>query len=354
VVSRWRLGHRPELDGLRGVAILLVLTCHEVGAARSVGRLTAIGAAGVTLFFTLSGFLITALLLEERADRGRIDLRRFYVRRARRLLPALVLVLIVFDGMAVIAGESPSIVLPILLYFANWASLAGADLGLLSQTWTLSVEEQFYLIWPVVLIVSLRWRRGPLVVSIAGAAVSLLLRFTIHDGRRIFYGSDTQAFGLLVGAALAVLALEGLRERKLPGWATAALVLSLFALTPVRDAFVGFWVVPVVVPIAGAALIWSGTGPVLTNAPLRYLGRRSYAIYLWHFPLIVLFRDAVGASALNGLMMISLSIAFAELSWRVVERPFLRRRSDPAASPDDPQNAVPWGSHTPLEQTRSW
>jgi peptidoglycan/LPS O-acetylase OafA/YrhL len=216
------------------------------------------------------------------------------------------------------------------------------------------VEEQFYLIWPVVLIVSLRWRRGPLFVSVAGAMVSLFLRFTIHDGRRIFFGSDTQAFGLLVGAALAVLALEGLRERRLPGWATAALVLSLFALTPVRNAFVGFWVVPVVVPIVGAALIWSGTGPVLTNAPLRYLGRRSYAIYLWHFPLIVLFRDAVGASALNGLLMIGLSIAFAELSWRVVERPFVRRRSDATASPGGPQSAVTWGSPIPLEQTRSW
>ena len=342
--SRWRLGHRPELDGLRGVAILLVLTCHEVGAARSVGGLTAIGAAGVTLFFTLSGFLITALLLEERADRGRIDLLRFYERRARRLLPALVLVLIVFDGMAVLAGESPSIVIPVLLYFANWASLAGADLGLLSQTWTLSVEEQFYLLWPLVLIVSMRWRRGPLVVIVAGATVSLFLRFTIHDGRRIFFGSDTQAFGLLVGALLAVLALQGLRERKLPGWATVALVLSLFALTPVRNAFVGFWVVPVAVPIVGAVLIWSGTGRVLTSAPLCYLGRRSYAIYLWHFPLIVLFRDAVGASALNGLLMISLSIAFAELSWRVVERPFVRRRPDPAPSRSLASSVVVEGS----------
>jgi peptidoglycan/LPS O-acetylase OafA/YrhL len=340
VVSRWRLGHRPELDGLRGVAILLVLTCHEVGAARGVGHLTAIGAAGVTLFFTLSGFLITALLLEERADRGRIDLGRFYERRARRLLPALALVLIVFDGMAVLAGESPSIAIPVLLYFGNWATLTGHDLGLLSQTWTLSVEEQFYLVWPLVLVVSMRWRRGPLVVCVAGATVSLLLRFTIHDGRRIFYGSDTQAFGLLVGATLAVLAVQGLRERKLPGWITVALVLSLFAFTPVRNAFVGFWVVPVVVPIVAAVLIWSGTGRLLTSAPLGYLGRRSYAIYLWHFPLIVLFRDAVGASALNGLLMIGLAIAFAELSWRVVERPFLKRTPRAAASRAIPSSPV--------------
>ncbi len=316
-----------------------MLTCHEMGAARGVAHLTAIGAAGVTLFFTLSGFLITALLLEERADRGRIDLVRFYERRARRLLPALALVLIVFDGMAVLAGESPSIVIPVLLYFGNWATLTGHDLGLLSQTWTLSVEEQFYLVWPLVLVVSMRWRRGPLVVCVAGATVSLLLRFTIHDGPRIFYGSDTQAFGLLVGAVLAVLALQGLRAWKLPGWATAALVLSLFALTPVRDAFIGYWVVPVVVPIVAAVLIWSGTGRLLTCAPLGYLGRRSYAIYLWHFPLIVLFRDAVGASALNGLLMIGLSVAFAELSWRVVERPFLKRR--PHDAPGRPVSSSP-------------
>ena len=343
MVSRWRLGHRPELDGLRGVAILLVLTCHEAGAARGVGHLTAIGAAGVTLFFTLSGFLITALLLEERADRGRIDLARFYERRARRLLPALALALIVFDGMGVLAGESPTIAIPVLLYFANWAAFNGHDLGLLSQTWTLSVEEQFYLVWPLVLVVSMRWRRGPLVVCLAGATVSLLLRFTIHDGPRIFYGSDTEAFGLLVGAALAMLAMRGLRERKLPGWATLALVLSLFALTPVRSAFIGFWVVPVVVPIVAAVLIWSGTGRLLTCTPLCYLGRRSYAIYLWHFPLIVLFRDAVGATALNGLLMIGLSIAFAELSWRVVERPFLKRPPRAASRPL-PSSAVVEGT----------
>ncbi|HEY2878554.1 acyltransferase [Nocardioides sp.] len=210
----FRLGRRPELDGLRGVAIILVLTSHVV-AYETGARLDALGAAGVEVFFALSGFLITALLLEERAE-GRVRLSRFYERRARRLLPALALILGALLALrAVMATNITPTIQPTLFYYANWSMISGRDLGSLDPTWSLAVEEQFYLVWPLVLLLALRWRRGPVVVASVVIIASTALRFALADPVRVHAGSDTQAGPLVIGALLAILA-PCLRPLRLP------------------------------------------------------------------------------------------------------------------------------------------
>jgi peptidoglycan/LPS O-acetylase OafA/YrhL len=323
---RWRLGRRPALDGLRGIAILLVLTCHFGMALGYVKQST--GAAGVELFFVLSGFLITSLLIEEQARTGRVSLRSFYLRRARRLLPALLVMVAVVYVLARLVGSSFA-VLPTLFYVANF--YPASDLGLLAHTWSLSVEEQFYLTWPLMFVAASRWRRGPLAVAGVCAALSLLLRFLLlGDTKQVYYGTGTEAFGLLVGVLLAILAHEGLPALKAPRWLLVGLTLPAFGLAVVGGRYLSDVVVPTVIPILAAPLIWAACSrPVFTWAPLRYLGRRSYALYLWHFPLLVIIKALVGwpITPVVAAVALGLSLLVTEASWRLVEQPFMRPSS---------------------------
>ena len=156
--------HRPELDGLRGIAILAVLAAHTGVPGFADGG----GGAGVTLFFVLSGYLITSLLLAERDKNGRVDLRAFYVRRALRLLPALAAVLVVVVVL-LLAGLAPAaavadtnyaiVIAGVVAYVANWVAVAGQSIGMLGHTWSLAVEEQFYIVWPAMLLAGRRFGR---------------------------------------------------------------------------------------------------------------------------------------------------------------------------------------------------
>jgi peptidoglycan/LPS O-acetylase OafA/YrhL len=334
VTTAWRLERRPGLDGLRGIAILLVLSCHlfsvETGAN---DRWHAVGSAGVELFFALSGFLITCLLLEERASTGGISLVRFYDRRARRLLPALAVVVVfaLAVGASIGVDLAPS-VLPVLLYVANWAQASGANLGALDTTWSLAIEEQFYLVWPLVLIGVSRWRRGPLLLASGGIVVSLGLRWAISDGSRVYYGSDTQAGPILVGVVLACLATSGLQPWRVRPIVPFVLAVGCAAFVFTDAPWVGDRLVPTVVPCLGAAAIWmaccSAGGP-LEWGWLRWVGRRSYALYLWHMPMLLLVW-LIHPSVLEGLGGLMVTFALAEMSWRLVERPMLRRASVPS------------------------
>ena len=335
----WRLGRRPGLDGLRGCAILLVLACHLFGAARGNDRYFTLGSTGVTLFFTLSGFLITSLLLEmELTWQG---LRHFYVRRARRLLPALMSLVVVLGFLELALHQRFFAVVPTLFYFANWAQLSGWDQGLMRHGWSLAVEEQFYLVWPPLLLLSRRWVPGPLALAVGGCILSMSLRFTLAgDGWRIYYGSDTQAASLLVGAVLAVLAQRGLPQLRLPWWTP----LTLAALALSHDMWVGWLLVPTIVPFAAAAMIWSAcadAGSLLGSSVLGYIGRRSYALYLWHYPITLIIRQIVGPSLTWGLVSVGMSFVFAEVSWRMLESPLLRRgRTASSASTDRAADGV--------------
>jgi peptidoglycan/LPS O-acetylase OafA/YrhL len=326
------------LDGLRGIAILLVLTNHF-----GIPGLTAGGPAGVAVFFTLSGFLITSMLLEERASDGRISLGDFYRRRALRLFPALAVVVLVVLGFgAVGVGGGVHDALPVAAYVANWARVTGADLGLLNVSWSLAVEEQFYVAWPLILIGLLHaGRRRVLVwVTVGGIAYSLVARFALWDSgageHRVYFGSDTQASGLLIGCLLAI-ALRDRQVRPEPLPLVAATGTALVLASGFARGGLQMWVtVPAVVPFFTAAVIYGvvaaerSGGAWLEHPALVLVGRRSYGLYLWH-PFAALILVGVLDQYLPRALGVTAALAAAWLltlaSWRYVEEPLLRKRS---------------------------
>jgi peptidoglycan/LPS O-acetylase OafA/YrhL len=321
-----------RLDGIRGVAVLLVLLYHA-------GWLPG-GWLGVDVFFVLSGYLITRLLLREHETTGRIERARFYVRRVRRLLPALAVLLAVWllaagTGLVQVErlGDHPAqggfglALVPVVGAFAllyNW--LLALDLPTpvgMGHLWTLSVEEQFYLVWPT-LILFFAARRAVL-HRVLVVALSLSVFFTLVgslEGRRdfVYFSSLTAGFGLLVGALLAV------RPRTARhGWAPAVAIAVCAALVP--DTAHGL--LPLVVVMTSVATGWliSSPGAWLELSWLRYCGRRSYAMYLWSSPL---------AHFTGAWTTLVSSLVLAELSWQLVERRFLQsKRSVEPRAPDD-------------------
>ncbi len=338
----WRLGRRPALDGLRGVAVLMVVLCHLLNMYTD-NDATPMGAAGVMVFFSLSGFLITALLLEEHTRDGRVSLAGFYLRRARRLLPALVVFLAVVGSLF---GVSPAAFGSVMFYVANWASLMGVELGGVDRTWSLAVEEQFYLVWPVALLVSLRWRRGLLWLCAVGIVGSCALRLVLWDGGagavRIYRGSDTEAFALLVGCLLAVMLHRGYLRPARGSWPAtvslgAVLALAMMSATDWNSSIL----VPLVVPLGAVVAIWGVRGDApsrwLESVWLRYVGRRSYALYLWHSFAMLMAIAMFGRSWVAVVVGLALSMLIAEWSWRLVEAPFLRLKARGLRVPaDDP------------------
>ncbi|HEY5012857.1 MAG TPA: acyltransferase, partial [Acidimicrobiia bacterium] len=347
-----RLRYEPALDGLRGFAVLAVMGYHaRVGWLRG-------GFVGVDVFFVLSGYLITALLLAEHAQTGRIDTPAFWGRRARRLLPALLLLLLGVAGyVAFIAysGDRGAIradAVASLLYVQNW-HLAWSGTSYfaafkapspLRHLWSLAIEEQFYVVWPVALLVLLRVARGRrwvLAASIAvGAAASALLMAALyrtgHDPSRVYYGTDTRAQELLVGASLAVVlsraaGLPAVVGRLLRWAGLPAAVAVVWVVTRAADSSTwlyrgGFLAVAVATAVVVATIV---TGPAhelpraLGVAPLRATGRISYGLYLWHWPVyLVLDPDRTGLHD-AGLLALRLAVTFAIaiLSFVLVERP---------------------------------
>lgn len=333
-----RLGYRPALDGLRGVAILLVVAQHALvpGFARS-------GSVGVTLFFVLSGFLITTLLLEEQDWHGRISIGAFYVRRARRLLPALAAFLVVMATLSVPAVAIASAA----LYAANWVQVAGYAIDPLSHTWSLAVEEQFYLVWPVLFVavgLSRRW-------LLAGIAVAIGLRIgawmLTGDRELTFFATATRADAILAGSLLAVT-VRARAWQPGPRLVTAA-VAALAVASVVPDyGFLAFVGLPAATAgsVVLVGLAASSTPRVLAWPSLVYIGAISYGLYLWHGPLLYWARPT-GSAAMIGLGVVA-AVAIAALSHRYVERPFLRRK----ATADNPGESDRPGATSRRERGR--
>jgi peptidoglycan/LPS O-acetylase OafA/YrhL len=349
------LGYLPALDGLRAVAVAAVLLYHADLGWFSGGFL------GVDVFFVLSGYLITCVLLDSRRTTGRIRLRKFWGRRARRLLPALLVMLAVVCvyTVVVLPGEAARLrddVVSALAYVMNWhLTFQGQSYfesfgraPLLQHLWSLSVEEQFYLVWPMLLTAGLAvWRGKPerLAIAILGlAGVSTLLMAVLYrpggDPSRVYYATDTHASGLLIGAALAVVwppwrirgktgaaapfALEtaGLVGLAVLGW--CFLNVSEFDTGLYRGGYLAVALVTglvVAVVVHPAARLTSG---VLALRPLRWIGQRSYGIYLWHWPVYLLTRPGLDVP-LTGIpllaLRLSITVGLAAASFRYVEEP---------------------------------
>jgi len=307
-----RLNYRPGLDGLRALAVAGVFVYHS-----RIDWLPG-GFLGVDLFFVLSGFLITSLLLTEWRTENRVDLRRFWLRRAKRLLPALVVVVLAALILSAIfargdLSRTRGDAFSSLFYYTNWHEIIAnhsyfARMGnpsLLQHLWSLAVEEQFYLIWPLLLVpglVLLGRKRLPMLV-IAGIAASAALMWILYnpngDPSRVYFGTDTRAFLLLMGILLALVWPWIMRMRQavplLEFFGIAALVGSVLLFRQMQDFNPTLYrggdlaaAFCFAVLVAAVAHPKTGIGEALGIAPLRWVGERSYGIYLWHWPIIVL------------------------------------------------------------------
>jgi peptidoglycan/LPS O-acetylase OafA/YrhL len=366
------LPHYPGLDGLRGIAVIAVVLFHG-GVVWASG-----GFLGVEVFFVLSGFLITSLLVRERQEQGRIRLRAFWARRARRLLPALFVLVIVIGIYYAVAGPSAAVPgfwgdgLSALFYFSNWHQIAvgtsyfasSGPVSPFQHTWSLSIEEQFYVLWPLIVFgvfgfVVARGRSrslvGPLrlllAVTLAGllaAAIEMGVLFNGGHGLdRVYYGTDTRATGLLAGAALALwLAIRRQEESGvLPSGrrtvalsrASGVLLGAVLLVMYLADGPSG-WLYPygfLLLDAATACLIaavvlrpgtWANR--VLRLPPLQAIGQISYGVYLWHFPLFLwLTTSSTGLSGAHLLMFrVGVTFLVSAASYVFVEQPIRRRR----------------------------
>jgi peptidoglycan/LPS O-acetylase OafA/YrhL len=347
-------GYYPALDGLRAVAVSVVLAGHlrpswEVNPAE-----------GVYIFFVLSGFLITGILMQEQRARGEVSFANFYARRALRLLPALIVCLMVSSILVVTLHpehlHATKIGVPAsLFYYSNWVRAFSSDvqiLGPFGHTWSLSVEEQFYLLWPIPLIWAYR-RSARLALALAlglalGSLVCRTLMYDLHAAdTHIYNGLETNIEFLRAGCAVAIL------QPRAPEKTTGYIILGLvaaFALAAQIHPLTRGWLNAVVIPelrltvttLGAAMLIYvlaAGVripilSPILEFGPVRWIGRISYGIYLYHVlvffllpPLPEAVQRVLAVVHARNLSRIGTVLAVAALSYYAIERPFLRMKS---------------------------
>lgn len=358
------MGYQPGLDGLRAISVIAVI-CYHAGFGWMRG-----GFFGVEVFFVVSGFLITSLLIDERERSGRIALRQFWYRRARRLLPALVAVLVTVATWAAVFGSDEQVSqmrrdLPwSIFYVANWGQILGdvpyfaaGDPPLLRHLWSLAVEEQWYLIWPFafVLLASRRLTPTQCAGRLAGIAVAIMaFTFWLHTGGSpllggppgIVEGSDrtnfmylstfTRSTGLLLGAAAAFVwrpwrtpvAAHHVPGRRLDtacGVAIGMLVCT-FGVAAITEGYVYQWLLPLVSVLSLVAVLTvvhpaaHGARAVFSTTPLVEIGRRSYGLYLWHWPIFVIVGATDGSVGRFAVGLV-VTVVASELCYQFVETP---------------------------------
>lgn len=348
-------GFRLDIQGIRGLALVLVL-CFHADLPFAEG-----GYVGLDMFYVLSGFLITGLIVTEIERRGTLSIRNFYARRAKRLLPLATLVLaFILIGSALLFSNVKQVavtgdVVAAALYFANWRfishdvdyfALQNGDTSPVQHFWSLSVEEQFYLLWPVLLlsVCAFAVRRGwrprtaalAVVLPLALGSLAYSVLYTPGEPVSAYFSTLTRAWQLAAGGVLVLLLPPGIRLAKgisavLAAGGLAAIVAATFLLQE-SDPYPGWrGLIPV---LATLAIIVAGTSTVrsmpirlLSTAPLQYLGKISYAWYLWHWPFIVFALEIWGPLSPRRLVLVTLvSWVPAELSHRLIEEPFRRSK----------------------------
>jgi len=329
----------PGLDGLRALSVLVVVAFHS-------GVIDG-GWIGVDVFFGISGFLITGLMVTENQRNGRVALGAFWMRRIRRLVPALIVLL----GLVAVLVQFNQVEVTVrniwgaLTYSTNWVHIFGgtsywdhfATPDPLRHLWSLAIEEQFYVVWPIVAWYVLK-RRSPSTlgkVALVGAGISAVFQMIgIHTGLsvdRVYQGTDTRAVAFLIGAAIAT---RGWPPRKfaLPSWLLPA--FSLVVLVPAAIWLPGdrSWVFSgplIVISLAGiAAVVYSTTqtNRLLSSPALRLVGRWSYGIYLFHWPLVISHKFDDLNCVVRFLVVTAISIVLSGLSYRFIESPIRHRR----------------------------
>jgi len=341
---------RPDVEGLRAIAVALVVLYHASLPGVSAGYV------GVDVFFVVSGFVITGLLLRERIATGRISLLNFYARRVRRILPAATLVTVVtvlatYQLLGAYAGPLAAddarwtLLFSANIHFANLAtSYFAADQppSPLQHMWSLGVEEQFYLVWPILIgLIALRARRARAVLLCAAVALVVIIAasyaYSIHETPRdpslAFFSPFTRAFELGLGALVAV---AGPALRRLPPglspWLGLAGIIGVVGSGVLIEEGTEWPGALVLVPTAATAMVIAAGGirdatlvaRSLGSAPLRWLGSRSYSLYLWHWPVLTIAAQRAGKPELalsQTLPLVGAAIVLAELSYRFVENP---------------------------------
>ncbi|HUG86850.1 MAG TPA: acyltransferase family protein, partial [Euzebya sp.] len=351
------LPYLPALDGLRAIGVLAVIAYHADEGWLQGGYL------GVEVFFTISGYLITALLITEYERTGAVDLRRFWERRARRLLPALgvllagVSVLALFtarDALGDLTGQATAA----LAYVMNWSLILTEQSyfesfgrpPLLQHLWSLAIEEQFYLLFPVLFVAARRLlgRRAMLPLVVLGIAASTTAMWTAYDPTadpsRLYYGTDTRAAGILVGVALAMLwrpwsgvGSTSLRTAAIPdvlGTVGLVVLLGQFLVLGAYEPRLyqgGFLLVAVATAAVVGAIVTPGSflAMPLSWRGLRWVGTRSYSLYLWHWPLFMVMRpgvDTVVGDPWLTMVRLGATAVLAEISYTYIEQPIREGR----------------------------
>ncbi|MBY0497059.1 MAG: acyltransferase family protein [Cyanobacteria bacterium] len=345
----------PALDGIRAIAVGAVLLYHAELAAFQGGFL------GVDVFFALSGFLITRLLVQECRSSGAISLHQFYLRRARRLLPALLAVIVLVVVVTAIliqdaAHKTREDAVAALVYLSNWWFIVSDQSyfetwgrpPLLQHLWSLAIEEQFYVIWPIVVVALLRLASASALISVALAGSFLssawMAWLTFHrydaeaDASRAYFGTDTHSMGLLLGAALGAaghqvtIPFATKLTRWMPHISAAALMTLIASFSIIGEDsrvlyFGGFFGVS----LATVVLIYTTThhanptSVLLSNDACRWVGDRSYGLYLWHWPIFAITRPGVDipvTGLANVALRLALTAGVAQASYVVLETPF--------------------------------
>jgi peptidoglycan/LPS O-acetylase OafA/YrhL len=368
-------GYVPALDGLRGVAISAVMIYHAKASFLQGGFL------GVDIFFVLSGFLITSILVREFNNQQRIDLRNFYFRRVLRLAPALVFFLAIFASISMLILDRDKAQYNLidtfiaLFYFTNWAWAFNIHVRpphFLAHTWSLSIEEQFYILWPMLLIALLRFTRSRkhvvFVITLLGFSSWLMRIYLAVSGSsvsRLYNGLDTRADDLLVGCLLGVILSSNLinayywhlleKVLKFLAPLCAISLVSFCIFTPsyqnMHMYYWGFFVVAMITAIIILDIFVSSKSvikQILSIKPLVWIGSISYGLYLWHYPI----DTAMRLWGFRGIEILIVGSCFtflvASTSYYFLERPFLKLKNKLA--PHASNNSLPLPA-VPLRST---
>jgi len=322
------LGYVPALDGLRGIAILLVLVHHAYGGWDA-------GSVGVDIFFVLSGYLITTILLKDMDRHGKISLMDFYVRRLFRLYPALLVVILAVAALTPLVGSNWQAILAAGTYTTNVGTVfLHLDLGPLKHTWSLAQEEQFYLVWPLFLILASRVRlsrKAQFLLTVLAAAVCLGM-FVLATGAGTATLNPVARMGGIAAGCAAALAVHSGFIRTVATWlmwagavvGVGSIALNSAGLLPA--AILAPLVIIGCLPLVTGLM--TGRGPALASAlsfaPLVYVGVISYSLYLWHYPLFYFAQNLHLGPWLTAALVLPASFVLAALSRKYVEVPGMR------------------------------